>query len=313
MGCMRVAMKRILALIVSIAALLAPAAPAAHAFAGRDGAIVYRWFQLTEDELQPEPPLLDEQAIRAISPRGGTPRTLRGCTKAAGRPDVGDCSIGYASPAVSPSGRLVAFDAGVSLALMRIDGSGFRLLPARSADDGDPAFSPAGTRLAFSAGQSVSTSAPARGIWTSDLNGARPRRVTARGTAPAWSSRNWIAFLRRDGAYRVRPDGRGLRRIVARTSCTDVAWSPRGTKLALACRSRLLVADGDGRHLRTIRGVGATQVAWSPTGTRLAVSVFDGGLVTLRPDGRGMRMLVPGGFSVNDSFGAGGLDWQPLR
>jgi hypothetical protein len=43
------------------------------------------------------------------------------------------------------------------------------------------------------------------------------------------------------------------------------------------------------------------------------VSVFDGGLVTLRPDGTRMRTLVPGGFSVNDSFGTGGLDWQPLR
>jgi hypothetical protein len=306
-------MKRTLISLAVVLATVAAATPAAHAFPGRDGAIVYRWFHLSESELNPVPALLDEQAIRAVSLRGGTPRTLRGCTKAAGEVDVGDCSIGYASPAVSPDGRLVAFDAGASNALMRFDGTSFRLLPVRSEDDGDPAFSPAGTRLAFSAGQSVSSHAPVRGIWTSDLTGGSTRRVTARGTSPAWSTRNWIAFVRANGIYRVRPDGRGLRRIVARTFCTDVAWSPHGTKLALACRSRLLTADGDGRHLRTLRGIGATQVAWAPSGTRLAVSVFDGGAVTIRPDGTHSRQIVPGGFSVNDSFGTGGLDWQPLR
>jgi hypothetical protein len=97
--------------------------------------------------------------------------------------------------------------------------------------------------------------------------------VTARGIAPAWSSRGWNAFLRADGVYRVRPDGRGLRRLAARTHCSDVAWSP--------------------------------------SGTALAVVPFDGGVVTMRPDGNRQRGLVEGGYSSMGALGAGGVAWQP--
>lgn len=306
-------MKRTVVPLVAIAMALATTAPAAHAFAGRDGKIVYSWFSRAESDLEPHLTTLDESAIRTISPLGGTPKTLRGCTQATGQPDVGDCSIGYGAPAVSPNGRRIAFDAGASLALMRIDGSGFRLLPAHSADDGEPAFSPTGGQLAFSAGSIPSAHPLTRGVWIGDLAGAHARQLTARGTSPAWSSHNWIAFLRADGVYRVRPDGHGLRRLVVRRYCRDVAWSPHGTKLAFTCRDRLLVSNGDGSHMHRVAGVGAEAVAWSPSGKRFAVSPFDGGVVTMRIDGAGSREIVPGGYSVTASFGAGGVDWQPLR
>lgn len=306
-------MRAVAALLVVLAGLAA-AAPAG-AFPGDNGTLVYGWSSLMESELGPPFTSEEETAIKTISPRGGTPTTLRGCVRATGEPDVGDCSIGYADPAVSPDGRRIAFDAGASLALMRIDGGGYRLLPAHSEDDGEPAFSPGGARVAFSAGASTAIfdPTPDRGVWIAALAGGQARQVTARGTSPAWSTRNWIAFVRANGIYRVRPDGRGLRRLVARERCTDVAWSPEGTRLAFACRGRLWVADGDGGDARRVAGASADDVAWAPDGRRLVVHPFDSGVTTMRPDGSRVRDLVPGGTGATYRFGANGVDWQPLR
>jgi Tol biopolymer transport system component len=309
----------VLLLAALIAAAVAP--PAGAAFPGRDGKVVFSWFSFSESEFEPFPSRT-ESAIEAVSPRGGTPVMLRNCVKETGRPDVGDCSIGYTSPAVAPNGRRIAFDAGARLALMDFEGSGLVLLPQHGADDGDPAFSPGGRRLVFVAGAIAvqGQPAPPSAIWTSDLAGGDARQVTARGAAPTWSTRNWIAFLHGDGIYRVRPDGRGLRRLVQRERCNDIAWSPGGTKLAFTCNTahlggRLYVADGDGRHVRRValRYASPQNVAWSPSGKRLAVTDFDGTLTTMRPDGSQPRDLLSGQSGANYSSGAGGVDWQPLR
>lgn len=302
---------------IAAAALVAAAPPALAAFPGRDGVVVFSWSSFSESELAPYPSRT-ESAIKTVEPgAGATPATLRGCTRETGQPDAGDCTIGYGGPAVAPDGRRIAFDAGRSLALMRIDGSGFRLLPAHAEDDGQPAFSPTGRRLAFSSGPVYSVHHPlARGLRTSDLAGGRVRQVTRRGLAPAWSSRNWIAFLRVDGVYRVRPDGRGLRRLVARHGCTDVSWSPHGTRLAFACRGRLLIAGGDGERLRRVPGTSSAEtVAWSPSGRFLVVGIFDSGVVALRPDGRPGPVLegAGGGAGATYEFGAGSADWAPVR
>lgn len=303
------------ALALAACAAVPPAANAA--FPGRDGKVVFSWFSFMETE--EGPPTTTVTAIQATGPTGGRPTTLRGCTRATGRADVGDCSIAYGAPAVSPNGRLVAFDAGNALALMRIDGSGFRRLPAHSADDGTPAFSPSGKRLAFSAGgiAVAQQPPPPREIWTSDLAGGAGRRVTSLGSSPSWSTHDWIAFLRADGVYRVRPNGRGLRRLVRLARCSDVDWSPGGTKLAFTCLTphsggRLYVADGDGRHLRRIlvRYLSPESVAWAPDGKRLAVTSFDGTVVTVRLDGTHERGIVSGGSGAVYTFGAGRIDWQ---
>jgi Tol biopolymer transport system component len=312
---------RIAALLLAALIAAAVATPAPAAFPGRDGKLVFGWFSFSESELEPFPSRT-ETAIEAIRPRGGTPASLRGCTRETGRPDVGDCSIAYASAAVSPNGRRVAFDAGARIALMRFDGSGLVLLPQRGADDGSPAFAPSGRRLAFAAGAIAvqGEPAPPSAIWTSDLAGGAARQVTGLGGAPNWSTRNWIAFVRDDGIYRVRPDGHGLRRLVPRERCNDVAWSPGGTQLAFTCNiahlgGRLYVADGDGRHVRRValRSASPQSVAWSPSGKRLAVTDFDGTLTTMRPDGSRQRDLLSGQAGANYSSGAAGVDWQPLR
>jgi Tol biopolymer transport system component len=308
--------------VLAAAALLAVAAPPSPAaFPGRDGKLVFSWSSFSESELEPFPSRT-ESAIQVVGPRGGTPQTLRSCVKETGKPDVGDCSIGYASPAVAPNGRRIAFDAGNRLALMRFDGGGLVLLPQRGADDGGPAFSPGGRRLAFVAGAIAvqGRPAPPSAIWTSDLAGGQARQVTALGTAPSWSTRNWIAFVRDDGIYRIHPDGHGLRRLVALRRCSDVDWSPHGTRLAFTCTTphsggRLYLADGDGRHVHRValRYASPQAVAWSPSGKRLAVTDFDGTLTTMRPDGSRPHDLLSGQAGANYSSGAGGVAWQPLR
>ncbi|HEU4702531.1 MAG TPA: hypothetical protein VFS37_08625 [Conexibacter sp.] len=314
------------ALRLALAALVAPAllalaAPPSHAaFPGRDGRLVYVWGSFSESE-DPPYPSRTESALETIAPGGGAPATLRRCVRETGKPDAGDCTTVYGTPAVSPDGRWLALDVGAQLALMRFDGSGFRLLRAHLADDGEPAFSPSGRRLAFSAGAVAVANEPAppRGVWTSDRAGGDARQVTDRGTAPAWSTRNWIAFLRKDGVYRARPDGRGLRRLVARERCSDVAWAPGGTRIAFTCLTkhlggRLYVADGDGSDVRRVvlRYQSPEGVAWSPSGRRLAVTNFGGTLLTIRLDGSGERDLVSGSSGANYSSGAGAVDWQPL-
>jgi hypothetical protein len=304
-------MNRTIRLLVLAAALTLALAAPVHAFAGRNGSILYGWSSANEPELGP--PFTYEYGIEGVSPHGDRLGTLRGCHKATDQPDVGDCAIGYVDPAVSPSGRRIAFDAGAALALMNGDGSGFRLLPAHSADDGEPAFSRTGTRVVFSAGVSTQQQGAARGVWISDVFGAHARRLTANGSAPAWSARDRIAFVRAGQVWLVRPNGHGLRRLTRRGGASPT-FSPHGTQLAFSRRGAIVVLNLASSRTRTIRGTGATDLAWSPDGRRFAFHVFDGGVWIVRADGRGAaRRLVAGGAGATYSFDANGVDWQPLR
>jgi len=314
-------MLRVALAALAAAALLAVAAPPSHsAFPGRDGALIYNWGSFSESEFEPYTSRF-ESALQTLAPRSGaTPVSLRSCVRETGKPDVGTCTTVYLSPAVAPSGGWIAFDAGTQLGLMRFDGSAERLLPSHSEDDGQPAFSPDGRRLAFSAGAELSVHKPlARGIRTSDLRGGDVRQVTARGISPAWSTRGWIAFLRRDGVYRVRPNGHGLKRLVHAYHCSDVAWSSGGTRLAFSCLTkhqggRLYVAHGDGSHMHrvAVRYVSPESVAWSPSGRRLALTSFDGSILIVRLDGTELPGGIGGSSGANYSSGAGAVDWQPL-
>lgn len=105
------------------------------------------------------------------------------------------------APALSPDGRLVAFAvkrqdlqagrAWSELWCMGVDGSGLRQLTA-DASDTDPVFSPDGRRLLFSSSREGGGQ-----LWTLDLDGGQPRRLTdwEPGLASAiWSpDGRWIA------------------------------------------------------------------------------------------------------------------------
>lgn len=303
----------------ALALILSPSAKAA--FPGANGPIAFAWADRFEDELGLTPSTL-KLSIDVARPGGPGRRSLRACMQVDGQPDQGDCSIEYRSPAWSPHGGRLAFDAGTRLAVMRSDGTRFRLFTQHTADDSEPAWSPDGSRLVFSGRQSTGGRAD---LYVLELATGRVRRLTTEGgRAAAWSLRGVIAFTRGGSTnkagtgtvYTVRPNGGGLRRLITRAS--DPAWSPRGTRLVVVrrggARTRLwtLRADATRKHRMITPGADSPALpTWSPDGRQIAYTGFEGNLVAQRLSDRRVRQVAPGGFSAEHSFGAGASDWQP--
>jgi Tol biopolymer transport system component len=303
----------------ALALILSPSAEAA--FPGANGPIAFAWADRFEDELGLTPSTL-KLSIDVARPGGHGRRSLLACRQVDQQPDEGDCSIEYRSPAWSPDGGRLAFDAGTRLAVMRSDGTRFRLITQHTADDSEPAWSPDGSRLVFSGRQATGGRAD---LYVLELATGRVRRLTTEGgRAPAWSQRGLIAFTRGGSAnnpgtgtvYSVRPNGGGLRRLITRAS--DPAWSPRGTRLVVVrrggARTRLwtLRTDGTRKHRMTTPGADSPALpTWSPDGRQIAYTGFEGNLVAQRLSDRRVRQVAPGGFSAEQSFGAGASDWQP--
>ena len=333
------------ALAGGVLALAVPAGAQA-AFPGANGLIGYS-FSSGGGYLAPVP-TTDIRSIDVVSPAGGGRRSLRSCTRvldvggAPLEPDRGDCSIEYLSPAWSPDGERLAFDAGTRLALMRSDGTGFRLLAQQTADEGDPAWSPDGRKLVFSGARGPEPDS-GTDLYILDLGSRMLRRLTFRGGrdhSPAWSSRGRIAFTRggevvppgsgnpfRPGSgniYTVRPDGRGLRQLTYRNG-SDPAWSPHASKLvfvrgqlvhAAFWRYGVFTVRADGSGLRRVKTPGplfsdADQPSWSPDGKLIGYHVSNSGVWVQRLDGRGRRQVATGGASNTYLFDAVEPDWQP--
>jgi Tol biopolymer transport system component len=311
----------------SLAAVaVALAAPTAQAsFPGTNGRIAFGVYEVRDDFT----PSRTARSIDTALPSGRGRRSLRACVQVTGAPERGDCSIQYTSPAWSPRGSRLAFDAGTRIALIRSDGTGFRLLAPQTADDGEPAWSPRGTHLVFSG---APVTGGQRDLYILDLRNGRLRRLTFRGgRSPAWSSRGRIAFVRgnrpsmpgfRGGegdVFTVRSSGRGLRRIT-RHRGGDPDWSPHATKLAFVRQRRfgpfkLYVVKANGRGLRRLSTPGADspeQPAWAPNGKWIAYHSFDSGVWAQRLNGTGARQVAPGGVGDDYGFDALAPDWQPL-
>jgi Tol biopolymer transport system component len=229
-------------------------------------------------------------------------------------------------PQWSPDGRRVAFGLGDYLATIQPDGGGLTSL----AFDGltgirSPTWSPDGGRLAFSA---VRTAGSRRDVYVAATDGAGLRAVTFRGGAdqPAWSTRDEIAFTRRDNIRVVKPatPGSGARQITSRGGSRPT-WSPSGKSLAFVRSVRVsrrskkripvlyrVTALGKKRKRLTKRR--AEDPSWTPDGKRILFVRFDDFdlfIHSVGADGRRER-IVTGGFEGRRSA-VSEPDQQPLR
>ena len=98
---------------------------------------------------------------------------------------------GAGPPVWSPSGKLLTFQQGSRLAVMRSDGTGLRRLQQLTSGDEAPTWGPGGRRLAFSGGSGVHN-----WLYTVRRDGTALRRVIAQeARAPAWSVTGTIASV----------------------------------------------------------------------------------------------------------------------
>jgi Tol biopolymer transport system component len=302
-------------LLVAVAVLTAAAS--AHAtFPGRNGAIAY----VSNGNTGGPGPMTEIRSIE-IAARGGRgePRKLVECRLTDGQPSGPSCTEDtyYSSPSFSADGRRIVFDTGAQLAVIDAAGSDLRLLPGASADDGDPAFSPDGKRIVFTG----SGDDGATHVYIRRVDGGPARVLVYDASAPAWSSRDRIAYVREGNIYSVDPNGR-RRQFV--TSGVSPDWSPNG-RLLLVVRppanlvyasniGRIYVVGANGRVLRRIGSrKDLANPVWSPDGRWLAFHGFELGVHRRRATTHAhIKEIAPtqsgdeGGFVT--SYGAA---WQP--
>jgi Tol biopolymer transport system component len=307
------------ALGLALALTAAVGAVPAHAtFPGRNGAIAYISNGINGDRS----PIVDTRSIE-VAPRGGRaePHTLIECEVTDGVPSGGNCDADtyFSDPSYSADGRRVVFDTGDRLAVIDSDGSDFTLLPGTTANDGNPAFSPNGERIAFTGTNDRGTT----DVYVRRLDGGPARVLVYDASAPAWSSRNRLAYVREGNIYSADPNGR-RRRFV--TSGVSPDWSPDGRRLVLVrpapnltfagYTGRLYVVGAGGRGLRRIGARNdLSNPVWSPDGHWLAFDGFDFGVHRRQVTGvPHLREIAPTQYGDEGAFiGSFSPTWQPRR
>jgi TolB protein len=309
-------MKRLLALCLATLAVSAtlPAVPAAAAFPGRNGRIVFqRW-----------------DAVSSISDVFTIKPSAAGLTQLTASPAVED-----QQPAWSADGDRIALrrvGGGVDgLWVMNADGTGLAMVPGTGLDR-SPAWSPDGGSLVYEcyAGPAV----PAD-ICRRDVGGGGFVPLTATAleeTAPVWSPDGTRVVFGREtavgGSQLVVLD---LATMVETPVTAAVAgrydgspdWSPDGTQLVF---TRFVAGSGVGGGVFRVKvATGAvrplsvpaagldvhhTHPVWSPDGRYVAYAVVDddgafGHVFTMTATGLGTTQLTFG--PVTDLF----PDWQP--
>ncbi len=309
------------ALPAAAIALLALVPAAQAAFPGRNGQIAFVHSSYSSPE-SGEGPNRSTIALMVGALRGDDRFTLRSCTVIDELAQDPACASTFTDPAYSPRGDFIAVDAGNRLAILKSDGSGFRLLARQTVDDGQPAWSPDGRRIVFTG---ISPGSTATDLYVYNVARRVSRRLTTTGAhAPAWSTRNLIAYVAgysqvvgqppQGRLATIRPDGSDRRRLTRRSGLAP-AWSPHGTRIAFVRKGYLHVMNANGGGLRRVRGrqpISAEDVAWSPDGRFLAYHPFESGIFIVRADGTAEREFESGAVSSESSYDSFAPDWRPL-
>ena len=304
-----------LALLVTTLALLVAASPAAATYPGRNGTIAYysSGSQATEDG--------GDRTIALVlkSPFGtGSERTLLSCVSPGGDPDPPGCLVSsFESPAYSPDGSKIVFDAGKQLALVDADGRHLTLLSQTTEDDGNPAFTTNGRRIVFDGPNG-------RGgfdVYERLADGAPALMLVGNASDPARSSRNQLAFVRDGAVYVADARGRHAHRVA---SGWAPDWAPGGGRLAIVRPLRSLHPSAQAGALYTVRTGGhgllrlgkvkdAATPVWSPDGRWIAYARPEEGLFFRRVARHAKAHLL-----VESQYGETGSHveltpaWRPL-
>lgn len=146
---------------------------------------------------------------------------------------------------------------------------------------------------ATGASRRVPTPAPAI---RADLS-ADGRRIAVAGLSALW-------VMNRDGSRPQR---------ILRAAAADVAWSPGGSRLAIVRNEALLTISADGSDSKKVTGRAETP-HWYPGGKWIVfvrnpeLSSRNGAISAIRPDGGGLRRIVPEGQLVRPTHLAGRLE-----
>jgi len=208
-------------------------------------------------------------------------------------------------PIWSPGGTLIAFGLGGTVATMKPDGSDVQRLPLTGfARVTSPAWSPDGARIAFSAVRGGT-----RNVYVTDTAGSAVIALTrAGGGSPAWSTRNEIAFTRRNDVFRMPASGGRARRLTARGGLAPT-WSPGGNAIAFVRKVRLKRKskrrtpvlyrfNRTGTGLKRLTGGWSEDPSWTPNGNSVLFTNFDSFNLTIRavPAGGGKTRQITAGL-----------------